>query len=349
MNINNNKMLQAVTWDDEQQAVILLDQRALPDAEKYIICGSVEQAANSIENMTVRGAPAIGIAAAYGIALAAVNAERLEIEAKNQDYKLKIINQAFERLAKTRPTAVNLFTALERMRECFERAKNNLNLSALLLEEAKLIHSEDIANNKRMGEFGAELLPDDAVVLTHCNAGAIATGGHGTALGVLRSAREAGKKIKVYADETRPLFQGARLTAWELARDNFDVTLITDSMAAALMKSRKIDAVIVGADRIAKNGDTANKIGTYGLSVIAKAHGVPFYIAAPFTTLDFKAESGADIPIEERSESEMRVLINNQHVPDSVKVWNPAFDVTPHENITAIITERGVFFPPFNF
>ena len=349
MNINNNKMLQAVTWDDEQQAVILLDQRALPDDERYIICGSVEQAANSIENMTVRGAPAIGIAAAYGIALAAVNAERLEIEAKNQDYKLKIINQAFERLAKTRPTAVNLFTALERMRECFERAKNNSNLSALLLEEAKLIHSEDIANNKRMGEFGAELLPYDAVVLTHCNAGAIATGGHGTALGVLRSAREAGKKITVYADETRPLFQGARLTAWELARDNFDVTLITDSMAAALMKSRKIDAVIVGADRIAKNGDTANKIGTYGLSVIAKAHGVPFYIAAPFTTLDFKAESGADIPIEERSESEMRVLINNQHVPDSVKVWNPAFDVTPHENITAIITERGVFFPPFNF
>ena len=350
MDINNNKMLQAVMWDDEQQAVILLDQRALPDAERYIICSSVEQAANAIENMTVRGAPAIGIAAAYGIALAAVNAERLEIEiSANQDYKLKIINQAFERLAKTRPTAVNLFTALERMKACLERSKNNLKLSNILLEEAKLIHSEDIANNKRMGEFGAELLPDDAVVLTHCNAGAIATGGHGTALGVLRSARDAGKKIKVYADETRPLFQGARLTAWELARDNFDVTLITDSMAAALMKSKKIDAVIVGADRIAKNGDTANKIGTYGLSVIAKAHGVPFYIAAPFTTLDFKAETGADIPIEERNESEMRILINNQHVPDSVKVWNPAFDVTPHENITAIITERGVFFPDFKF
>ena len=344
---NNNKILQAVTWDDETQAVVLLDQRALPDTEKYIACQSVEQVANCIENMTVRGAPAIGITAAYGIALAALNSDRLEITDNN--YKLKIINQAFERLAKTRPTAVNLFTALERMRACFENNKDNLKLNNLLLEEAKLIHDEDIANNKRMGEFGAKLLPDDAVILTHCNAGAIATGGHGTALGVLRSAREAGKKIKVYADETRPLFQGARLTAWELARDNFDVTLITDSMAGALMKSKKISAVIVGADRIAKNGDTANKIGTYGLSVIAKAHGVPFYIAAPFTTLDFKAESGADIPIEERSESEMRILVNNQHVPDSVKVWNPAFDVTPSENITAIITERGVFFPPFKF
>lgn len=325
--------LQAVYFDDKTGAVVLLDQRALPDAENYIICDTVEKVAESIENMTVRGAPAIGITAAYGVALAAL---------KGED-----IAQAFKRLARTRPTAVNLFTALERMQKCFDLNLNNLGQK--LLNEAILIHKEDIENNKKMGEAGAKLLPDNAVVLTHCNAGALATGGHGTALGVIRSAREAGKKIKIYADETRPLFQGARLTAWELARDNFDVTLITDSMAGALMKNKKIDAVIVGADRIAKNGDTANKIGTYGLSVLAKFHKVPFYIAAPFSTFDLKAKSGADIPIEERAESEMRILTGNQHVPESVKIWNPAFDVTPHENINAIITERGVFYPPYKF
>lgn len=349
-----------IAWDGKNGALVLLDQRALPDEEKYIVCDTVEKIARSIENMTVRGAPAIGIAAAYGVALAAV--KNLDLNNLEQaSAALSAINNAFERLAETRPTAVNLFTALERMKACFEREKNNLNnldnLKNALLDEAVAIHNEDIENNLKMGAFGAALLPDNAVVLTHCNAGALATGGHGTALGVIRSARDAGKKIKVYADETRPLFQGARLTVWELARDNFDVTLITDGMAGALMSLKKIDAVIVGADRIARNGDAANKIGTYGLSVLAKAHKVPFYIAAPFSTFDFKAESGKDIPIEERADYEMRVVASPsgdktfslKHVPDSVHVWNPAFDVTPSENITAIITERGVFYPPYRF
>ena len=223
-------------------------------------------------------------------------------------------------------------------------------LFGALLAEARSIHESDIESCRRMGAFGAELLPDKAVIMTHCNAGAIATGGHGTALGVLRSARELGKTIvRVYADETRPLFQGARLTAWELARDGFDVTVIAEGMAGALMRRTRIDAVIVGADRIARNGDTANKIGTYGLSVLAASHGVPFYVAAPWSTFDLSAASGADIPIEERSEDEMRVLPNGQRVPDNVSVWNPAFDVTPASNIAAIITERGVFRPPYDF
>ena len=200
-----------------------------------------------------------------------------------------------------------------------------------------------------MGAYGADLLPQDAVVLTHCNAGAIATGGHGTALGILRSAREAGKMVRVFADETRPLLQGARLTVWELARDGFEVTLITDGMAGALMRTRRVDAVIVGADRIAANGDTANKIGTYGLAVLAAAHGVPFYVAAPWSTFDLSLPDGSGIPIEERSEEEMRVLSGGQRVPDAVRVWNPAFDVTPARCITAIVTERGVFRPPYKF
>lgn len=325
----------AVSWDSVQRALRLLDQRALPDEERYILCHSVEEAAQAIENMTVRGAPAIGIAAAYGVVLAAEGGRGK-------------VREAMARLARTRPTAVNLFTALERMRLCLDRTSDD-GLFDALLAEAVSIHEADIAANRRMGALGAVLLPDDAVVLTHCNAGALATGGHGTALGVLRSAREAGKRVKVYADETRPLFQGARLTAWELARDGFDVTVIAEGMAGALMRQTRIDAVIIGADRIAKNGDAANKIGTYGLSVLAAAHGVPFYVAAPWTTFDLDAASGADIPIEERAEEEMRRLPGGQKVPGAAHVWNPAFDVTPAENIAAIITERGVFRPPYNF
>ena len=328
--------LNAVRWDDGEKAVLLLDQRALPTEERVVPCRTVEETAQAIENMTVRGAPAIGIAAAYGVVLAA-------------DKGREAVMTAIDRLARTRPTAVNLFTALERMRRRLESTPGDALFGALLAE-ARSIHESDIESCRRMGAFGAELLPDKAVIMTHCNAGAIATGGHGTALGVLRSARELGKTIvRVYADETRPLFQGARLTAWELARDGFDVTVIAEGMAGALMRRTRIDAVIVGADRIARNGDTANKIGTYGLSVLAASHGVPFYVAAPWSTFDLSAASGADIPIEERSEDEMRVLPNGQRVPDNVSVWNPAFDVTPASNIAAIITERGVFRPPYDF
>lgn len=328
----------AVEWVVEERALSLLDQRALPGRETYVVCRTVEEVACAIETMTVRGAPAIGIAAAYGVVLGAAGGR-------------KAVMEALERLARTRPTAVNLFGALYRMRAILE-ADSALEGGALtdaLLEEAVRIHEADVEANRKMGAYGAALLPQNAVILTHCNAGAIATGGHGTALGILRSAREAGKTVRVYADETRPLLQGARLTAWELARDGFDVTLIAEGMAGALMRTGRVDAVIVGADRIAANGDTANKIGTYALAVLAAAHGVPFYVAAPWTTFDTALADGAGIPIEERSEEEMRVLFHGQRVPDSVRVWNPAFDVTPARYIAAIVTERGVFRPPYSF
>ena len=331
------KAVKAVEWIAGEGVLKLLDQRALPGREAYVVCRSVEDAALAIEKMTVRGAPAIGIAAAYGVVLAGGGRGAVSV--------------ALERLARTRPTAVNLFAALERMRAVFEAASSldGAALADLLLDEAVRIHEADIEANRRMGAYGADLLPQDAVVLTHCNAGAIATGGHGTALGILRSAREAGKTVRVFADETRPLLQGARLTVWELARDGFEVTLIADGMAGALMRTGRVDAVIVGADRIAANGDTANKIGTYGLAVLAAAHGVPFYVAAPWSTFDLSLPDGSGIPIEERSEEEMRVLSGGQRVPDAVRVWNPAFDVTPARCIAAIVTERGVFRPPYRF
>ena len=331
-------MIESVEWIEKDGALRLLDQRALPGREAYVVCRAVEDVALAIENMTVRGAPAIGIAAAYGVVLAAAVGRGAVLE-------------AIERLARTRPTAVNLFEALNRMRAILEAEPSleGKGLAGLLLDEALRIHEADVEANRRMGACGAELLPKTAVVLTHCNAGAIATGGHGTALGVLRSAREAGKTVRVYADETRPLLQGARLTVWELARDGFDVTLIADGMAGALMRAKRIDAVIVGADRIAANGDTANKIGTYALAVLAAAHGVPFYVAAPWSTFDLTLADGSGIPIEERSEEEMRGLPNGQRVPDAVKIWNPAFDVTPARYIAAIVTERGVFRPPYSF
>ncbi|MDR1875247.1 MAG: S-methyl-5-thioribose-1-phosphate isomerase [Synergistaceae bacterium] len=325
----------AIVWNARTGVLELLDQRALPGVERCVVCRDAEEAAQAIENMTVRGAPAIGIAAAYGVALAAPRGREAVVA-------------AMERLARTRPTAVNLFGALSRMRSRLESAPNEA-LQESLLDEARRIHDGDVEANRRLGRHGAALLPQKAAVLTHCNAGAIATGGHGTALGILRSAREAGKTIQVYADETRPRLQGARLTAWELARDGFDVTLICDGMAAALMKGRKIDAVIVGADRIAANGDTANKTGTYMLAIAAAAHGVPFYAAAPRSTLDPSLPSGAEIPIEVRSDQEVRRLFDGQSVPEAVKIWNPAFDVTPAELITAIITEDGVFRAPYRF
>jgi methylthioribose-1-phosphate isomerase len=316
----------------------IVDQRALPDKLIFWDCRTVADVAEAIRTLAVRGAPAIGIAAAYGVVLGA-RADR------------KSVDSAIRELASTRPTAVNLFWALERMKKTVEEHSSEPNdlFMAGLLYEAGMIQVEDIKNNKKMGVLGQALLPQKAAVLTHCNAGALATGGHGTALGILRSAREAGKEIKVYADETRPLLQGARLTAWELAEDGFDVTVICDSMAAALLRSGKIDAVIVGADRIAANGDTANKIGTYGLAVLASHHNVPFYIAAPRSTLDLAISSGGDIPIEERDGDEIRVLPGGRRVPDKIKTWNPAFDVTPSELITAIINETGVYRAPFDF
>lgn len=307
---------EAIIWNGN--SLQILDQRKLPSNIEYLDCKRVEDVALAIETLAVRGAPAIGIAAAWGVALAAKNGEDIFL--------------SIERLRKTRPTAVNLFWALDRISKAQDYEA-----------EAKKIHDEDVKNNRLIGEHGQKLLPRDAVVITHCNAGALATGGWGTALGVIRSAREAGKNIKIYSCETRPVLQGARLTAWELMRDGFDVTLICDSMAGALMRSKKIDAVIVGADRIAKNGDTANKIGTYSLAVNARRHGVPFYVAAPKSTFDMSLADGNKIPIEERCADEVRIISDGQRVPSEIKVWNPAFDVTPAELINAIITEDGLY------
>ncbi|MDR1944326.1 MAG: S-methyl-5-thioribose-1-phosphate isomerase [Synergistaceae bacterium] len=327
---------ETLEWRGE--ALRIIDQRALPDELVFWDCATVREVAEAIRTLAVRGAPAIGIAAAYGVALGA-RADRNSLDS------------VIRELASTRPTAVNLFWALERMRRVItlhSEAPDDV-FAECLAREAGIIKAEDIANNKKIGSLGQALLPEKAAVLTHCNAGALATGGHGTALGVIRSARETGKDVKVYADETRPLLQGARLTAWELSADGFDVTLICDSMAGALMKSRAVDAVVVGADRIAANGDVANKIGTYGLAVLASYHGVPFYVAAPRSTLDLAVSSGADIPIEERSSSEVRELPRGGSAPEAAAVWNPAFDVTPAELITAIIMETGVYRAPWDF
>ena len=295
-------------------------------------CRTYEETAKAIEDMTVRGAPAIGVAAAYGVVLAAHSDP-------------SIIDDALSRLSATRPTAVNLFGSIEKMRSVYNEHKNSPELYLLLESEAIKIDREDRETNRRIGAHGAVLLPDKASVITHCNAGALATSGYGTALGVFRAARDAGKQIKVYADETRPRFQGGRLTAFELCEDGFDVTVICDSMSAFLMSREKIDAVITGADRIALNGDTANKIGTYGLAISAKWHNVPFYIAAPISTIDFNCPNGDRIPIEERDHMEVKMIGNEILVHDGAKVWNPAFDVTPADLIKGIITEAGIIEP----
>ena len=320
----------------------LLDQRVLPDVCEYVICDSADTTAAAVRDMVVRGAPAIGCAAAYGFA---VEALRLK-DATGFDDGL---STAFDVLARSRPTAVNLSWALNRMRAHMERCRplhTNQQIAGALLDEAHAITAEDIAANRRMGEFGAALLGSRTRVLTHCNAGALATAGHGTALGVIRSAHESGKNIEVYADETRPFLQGARLTAWELMQDGIPVTLITDSAAAWMMQQRRIDAIIVGADRIAANGDVANKIGTYSLAVLAKHHGIPLYVAAPCSTIDAETATGADIPIEERDAAEVRGYRTLRWAPEDVPVANPVFDVTPAGLVTAIITERGVIMAP---
>lgn len=337
-------MIKTVEWTNE--GVRMLDQRLLPSEEKYLMLRSYDEVAEAIKKMVVRGAPAIGVSAAMGIALGANQSVGTSVADLEDD-----LVYIFDVMAKTRPTAVNLFWAIDRMRARFERERNIGDVEKVkeaLVEEALLIFDEDIAANRAIGAFGAPLIPDGGTVLTHCNAGALATAGdYGTALGVVRGARDAGKKVAVIADETRPFLQGLRLTAWELAQDNIPVTVITDNMAGHVMKSGQVDAVVVGADRIAANGDTANKIGTYMVAVLAKQHNIPFYVAAPLTTLDMSLASGAQIPIEERDASEVTHIRDHQLAPDGISVQNPAFDVTPHDLITAIITDKGVAEPPF--
>jgi len=320
----------------------MIDQRILPADFKYISYSTAAAVADGIRNMVVRGAPAIGCAAAYGVALAA-----LELQDVNDDEFAKGMGEAFEVLAQSRPTAVNLFWAIDRMKSVMNNAQGSVKeIANILLEEAHDIKREDIEINRAMGKNGAELLNDGARVLTHCNAGALATAGHGTALGVFRSAVEASKKIYVIADETRPFLQGARLTAWEMVQENIPVTLITDNMSGHLMSHGEIDAVVVGTDRVAGNGDVANKIGTYMVAVLANRHNIPFYVACPLSTIDRSIASGKDIPIEERPIEEVTGYRDCQWAAQGVEVRNPAFDVTPAELVTGLITEKGVILNP---
>jgi methylthioribose-1-phosphate isomerase len=338
-------LIKTVEWTDE--GVCMLDQRLLPTEEKYLMLRSYEEVAEAIKKMVVRGAPAIGVSAAFGLALGAKQSVGTSVADLEFDF-----DYMCDVMGATRPTAVNLFWAIERMRERFRRAKAETadveEVKQRLVVEAQMIFDEDVVANRRLGRFGGELIPDGATVLTHCNAGALATAGdYGTALGVIRGARDAGKRVAVIADETRPFLQGARLTAWELAKDEIPVTLITDSMAGHVMKQGKVDAVVVGADRIAANGDTANKIGTYMVAVLARQHDIPFYVAAPVSTLDLTLASGEEIPIEERDAREVTHVRDQRLAPEGVAVHNPAFDVTPHELIAAIITDKGVARPPY--
>jgi methylthioribose-1-phosphate isomerase len=340
----NNAMVATVEY--AQGVVRLIDQRRLPTEEVILECHDYQAVAEAIKTLAVRGAPAIGVTAALGLALGAraIAAERFE------DFWPRFAEICAE-MAATRPTAVNLFWAIERMKTC-AGAHRQLPMQALqarLEAEACAMLQEDIANNRQMGQHGQVLIPDQARILTHCNAGALATAGYGTALGVIRAAVEQGKHVQVIADETRPVLQGARLTAWELQKDGIPVTVITDNMAASLMRRGMIDLVIVGADRIAANGDVANKIGTYGVAVLAHAHGVPFYVAAPLATIDVALESGDQIPIEERRPEEVTQIGGHQLTPTGVGVLNPAFDVTPHAYVHALITEVGVLRPPFDY
>ena len=338
-------MIKTVEWTNE--GVRMLDQRLLPTEEKYLMLRSYEEIADAIKKMVVRGAPAIGVSAAMGLALGA--SQSVGTSVADLEYDFKFMCKVMEA---TRPTAVNLFWAVERMRGALLKAKaetkNVEEIKKRLVSEALAIFNEDIESNRALGKFGGELIADGATVLTHCNAGALATAGdYGTALGVIRGAIDAGKRVAVIADETRPFLQGSRLTAWELAQDNIPVTVITDNMAGHVMKQGKVDCVVVGADRIAANGDTANKIGTYMVAVLAKQHNIPFYVAAPISTVDLSTETGEGIPIEQRNAREVTHIGDHQLSPDGVAVHNFAFDVTPNEFIAAIITDRGVARPPY--
>jgi methylthioribose-1-phosphate isomerase len=333
--------LQTVTWQSGK--VCLIDQTALPEKLQYVELSDWREVAEAIRKMVVRGAPAIGCTAALGIALGARG-----IIADSRESFLRRIMTIAETFRAARPTAVNLFWAIDRMVHLAERLEGNpVDIKDALLSEALLMLDEDIESNRRLGRYGAERIPDPGNVLTHCNAGALATVGYGTALGVIRAAVEAGKQIHVFADETRPRLQGMRLTAWELNRDGIPVTIIADNMAGSLMRQGKIDCVVVGADRIATNGDTANKIGTYSVAVLARHHGIPFYVAAPLSTVDTKIASGLQIPIEQRENVEMTHIEGIRVSPEGVEVLNPAFDITPGELVTAFITEVGIIEPPY--
>ena len=332
--------IETLRWNEDHFEMI--DQRILPAEFEYISYTTANQVADGIRDMVVRGAPAIGCAAAYGVALAALNLQDASSDEFNRG-----MEDAFEVLAQSRPTAINLFWAIDRMRLVMNSAQgSSKEIANILLDEAHEIKREDIEINRAMGKNGAELLDDGARVLTHCNAGALATAGHGTALGVFRSAVEAGKKISVIADETRPFLQGARLTAWEMVQENIPVTLISDNMSGHLMSHGEIDAIVVGTDRVAGNGDVANKIGTYMVAVLAQRHNIPFYVACPLSTIDRSITSGKDIPIEERPEDEVTGYRDCQWAAKGVKVRNPAFDVTPAELVTGLITEKGVVLNP---
>ena len=337
-------MIKTIEWTDE--GVRMIDQRKLPTIEEYPVFRTYEEVAEAIRVMVVRGAPAIGVAAAMGVALGIRRSKAETSEQLRADFET-----ITSTLAATRPTAVNLFWAIERMKLTFNRAiKSNSSratIERLMIDEAKAIYEEDIDNNRRMGRFGADLLPQSGTILTHCNAGALATAGYGTALGVIRAAIEGGKRLKVLADETRPFLQGARLTAWELWKDNIDVRVISDNMSGSFMRQGLVDAVIVGADRIAGNGDVANKIGTYTVAVLARQHDIPFYVAAPLSTFDLSIPDGSHIPIEQRTPDEVTHIGGTRIVPDGVAVFNPAFDVTPNEFVSAIVTEVGVARPPY--
>ena len=333
------------TLEYDHGIVRMIDQTRLPEETVYVECKTSREVAAAIKGMIVRGAPAIGVAAAMGVALAARS-----IQTDDPKAFMEKLNEECDVLAASRPTAVNLFWAIERMKKIAVSFSNG-NLQKLkdrLEEESIRIWKEDIEINRTMGRYGQELIQDGSTILTHCNAGALATAGYGTALGVIRAAVEAGKKVHVFADETRPFLQGARLTAWELKEDKIPVTLITDSMAGYFMRKGEIDLIIVGADRIAANGDVANKIGTYSLAVLAKEHGLPFYVAAPVSTFDMTLPKGEHIPIEERSREEVTHIGGKRMAPEGIEVAHPAFDVTPNALIHAIITEKGVIRPPFS-
>jgi methylthioribose-1-phosphate isomerase len=335
-------VIQTLEWTDA--GVRFIDQTKLPTEEVYVNCQTHEQVAEVIRTMVVRGAPAIGVAAAMGVALGAKNAGATNAADLERD-----LETICKTIGETRPTAVNLFWAIRRMKEKFGelRSRPVADIKAGLVAEAQRMHAEDIAANQAMGRHGAMLMPASGGVLTHCNAGALATAGYGTALGVIRAAVEAGKKIHVYADETRPFLQGSRLTAWELMKDGIPTTVISDNMAGAMMRQGKIAAIVVGADRIAANGDVANKIGTYSVAVLAKEHGIPFYVAAPISTVDLETADGAGIPIEQRNPAEVTHMAGKRVAPEGVGVENPAFDVTPAKYVAAIVTERGVARAPY--
>jgi methylthioribose-1-phosphate isomerase len=337
-------MLPTVAWQDG--LVVMIDQRKLPTAEVYVTCRTAAEVARAIKTMVIRGAPAIGVAAAMGVALGMRKSTATGTARFTAEFQ-----KTCDLLAATRPTAVNLFWAIDRMKARFggmvQAGASVAEIQDGLEQEARVIHDEDVAACQAIGRHGSALVPEVARVLTHCNAGALATAGYGTALGVVRGAVAQGKRVAVYADETRPFLQGARLTAWELLHDGIDTTVITDNMAATIMAQRMIDLVVVGADRIAANGDVANKVGTYGVAVLAREHGIPFYVAAPTSTIDLRTADGTQIPIEERDPREVTHVGPSRVTPERAKIRNPAFDVTPSRYVTAIVTEKGVWRPPY--